>query len=109
MKIPLSPAIKNAGLTRGAIVRSTAGHDRHEIFLVLRIDNGFAWLADGGCSRRHERPKKKRVSHVRAIGSLPDVQELDQIDSLGDAGQRNAAVRKLLKSFSDTYSMKEDS
>ncbi len=107
MKTTVPAATLNAGLLRGAVVRSTAGHDRDEIFVVLSVENGFARLADGA-NRRHEAPKKKRVTHVKRLGCLPDTAVLDTIEALGDAGQRNAALRKLLKEHITTHPLKEE-
>ena len=98
--------LQNRGLTRGSVVQSRAGHDQLRIFLVLRTAGGFAWLADGR-SRCHERPKKKRVSHVRPLGRLADSGILDQIEALGDPGRQNAALRRLLDDFLAAIPKKE--
>ncbi|HBP38169.1 MAG TPA: hypothetical protein DD640_05410 [Clostridiales bacterium] len=90
--------MQNRGLVRGSVVQSRAGHDRLQVFLVLKADRGFIWLADGS-GRKHGQPKKKRVSHVRPLGQLDDAAILDQIDGLGDPGQRDAALRRLLNDY----------
>lgn len=51
----------------GDVVRSSAGHDRDEIFLVLREEGDFLYLADGK-HRPVETPKKKRRKHVVSAG-----------------------------------------
>jgi len=107
MKTALPASLENKGVIRGSIVRSMAGHDRGEVFIALRVENGFTWLADGK-SRLHGRPKKKRVLHVRIIGHLPDPTALDAIDTLGDPGQRDAALRTLLKPFTLTSPKEEE-
>lgn len=107
MKAPVPEKLINKGLLRGSVVRSMAGHDSKEVFVALKVCDGFAWLADGG-SRRYDTPKKKRVSHVRQLGSLPDPVQLDQIDTLGDAGQRDAALRKLLKAYLAINQLEEE-
>jgi len=107
MRAPVPDMLINQGLLRGAIVRSLAGHDSQEVFLVLKVSDGFVWLTDGG-SRRHDTPKRKRVCHVRQLGRLADPVQLDQIDTLGDAGQRDAALRKLLKEYLTTIQLEEE-
>lgn len=52
---------------QGDVVRSAAGHDRGELFLVLRAEGDFVWLADGK-RRKLEAPKKKRRKHVVSAG-----------------------------------------
>lgn len=54
-------------LTKGDVVRSVAGHDRGDLFLVLRDEGDFLWLADGK-RRKVETPKKKRRKHVVSAG-----------------------------------------
>lgn len=99
--------LMNKGLIRGSVVQSLAGHDRARAFLVLKVDGCFAWLADGS-SRLYERPKKKRIRHLRRLGSLKDPAQLDRVDRLGDAGQRDAALRSLLDEFIATNPLKEE-
>ena len=48
-------------------MRSVAGHDRGDLFLVLRQEGDFLWLADGK-RRKLETPKKKRRKHVVSAG-----------------------------------------
>ena len=52
---------------QGDVVRSAAGHDRGDLFLVLRAEGDFVWLADGK-RRKLEAPKKKRRKHVVSAG-----------------------------------------
>ncbi len=101
MKAPLPPYMLNRGLESGDIVRSLAGHDQGEIFVVLKVKDGFVQLADGK-TRPFDKPKRKRAKHVQKIDQLTDPEALAQISELGDAGQRNAAIRKLvLKSIQE--------
>lgn len=52
---------------QGDVVRSVAGHDKDQFFLVTREEGDFLWLADGK-SRKIETPKKKRRKHVVSAG-----------------------------------------
>ena len=54
-------------LHQGDVVRSAAGHDRGQLFLITREEGDFVWLADGK-SRKLEAPKKKRRKHVVSAG-----------------------------------------
>lgn len=54
---------------RGDVVRSTAGHDKDGLFLVLQAEGDFLWLVDGK-RRKLETPKKKRRKHVVSRGGL---------------------------------------
>ena len=52
---------------RGDVVRSVAGHDKGSLFLVVKEEGDFLWLADGK-RRKFETPKKKRRKHVVSAG-----------------------------------------
>ena len=53
----------------GSIVTALCGHDKGRFYLVLREENGYLFLADGK-RRRLERPKRKKIKHIRPI--LPE-------------------------------------
>jgi hypothetical protein len=107
MKSVMLQQVINRGLARGVIVRSMAGHDRGELYIVLHVADGYAWLADGK-SRRQSHPKKKSVLHVRPVSRLPDIAALDALEQLGDPGQRDAALRTLLRPFTMTAPKEEE-
>ena len=52
------------------IVRSAAGRDKGDLFLVLGTQGDFLLLADGR-RRRVERPKRKKRKHVEPAGTPP--------------------------------------
>ena len=54
-------------LRQGDFVRAAAGHDKGLLFLVVKEEGDFLWLADGK-SRKLETPKKKRRKHVVSAG-----------------------------------------
>ena len=51
-------------ITVGTIVYSKAGHDKKNMFLVLKLENEYAYIADGDM-RRAEKPKKKKLIHLQ--------------------------------------------
>ncbi len=55
----------------GSIVRSIAGHDKGSLLLVVALDNGYAYVADGKL-RKIEKPKKKKLKHLQGSCSLTD-------------------------------------
>ena len=44
----------------GSIVRSIAGHDKGSLLLVVAMEKGYAYVADGK-RRKIEKPKKKKT------------------------------------------------
>lgn len=54
----------------GLLARSKQGHDKGELFLVIREEDPYVFLADGK-SRTLEKPKKKKKKHVQIIKKRP--------------------------------------
>ena len=46
-------------IVRGSIVRAKAGREKDNFFVVLRVESGYAYIADGR-TRKLEKPKKKK-------------------------------------------------
>ncbi|MDL2300549.1 hypothetical protein LJC01_02775 [Clostridiaceae bacterium OttesenSCG-928-D20] len=46
------------------IVLSLAGRDKNQLFYVLSIENGYAFLTDGKL-RKISKPKKKKLKHLQ--------------------------------------------
>ena len=54
----------------GSIVKSAAGRDKSRFFVVLALeDGGFAYIADGRL-RKTEKPKKKKLIHLRPTNTV---------------------------------------
>lgn len=51
-------------LKAGQIVKSKAGHDKGDFFIIYSIDNEYLYLTDG-INRTVDKPKKKKVIHVQ--------------------------------------------
>ena len=54
----------------GMPARSLAGHDRNRLYIIIRADAEYVWLADG-TRRTLENPKKKKRKHVQAAHRIP--------------------------------------
>ena len=50
----------------GSIVKSIAGHDKGEYFVILKLESEYVYLMDG-IGRTLEKPKKKNIKHVQYI------------------------------------------
>ena len=72
-------------IERGSLVYSIAGRDKGVLFLVLKREGDFVYLADGKL-RRTENPKKKKLKHVNKTNTLLEIGEVS-----------NSDIRKLLK------------
>ncbi len=53
---------------RGSIAVSTAGRDRNKVFIIVGVlDEKYVLIANGK-SRKIEKPKKKKLKHLKAVG-----------------------------------------
>src|SRR5688572_19757431 len=53
----------------GQVVRSKAGRDKGRFFIVVAVDGGRVYLADGDL-RRVETPKKKNIKHIQVTNHV---------------------------------------
>lgn len=74
----------------GMIVRSAAGHDRGNFLVITAVEGDFAYIADGK-ERKLQKPKKKRLKHLKLTNTVIDT------DNLTDKG-----LRKIISSFPET-------
>ena len=57
----------------GQFVRSRAGRDQGNIFIITKvIDEKFVEIVDGDL-RRIEKPKRKKIKHLNIINELSEV------------------------------------
>ncbi len=72
-------------IERGSLVYSIAGKDKGSLFLVLKREGEFIYLADGD-QRKLENPKKKKIKHVNKTNTLLEFEDVS-----------NSDIRKMLK------------
>lgn len=80
----------------GQVVKSRAGRDKGNIFLVLDIiDDKHIYIVDGDI-RKLDNPKKKKMSHVIVYNTVfPELKEKME----NGTKINNAYIRKLLEPF----------
>lgn len=82
-------------IVEGSIVRSIAGRDMGDLFIVLAREGDYAYLANGEL-RKVDRPKKKKLKHLQGTSS---VSEFIQNKLKASGKVTNAEVRKALSEF----------
>ncbi len=50
----------------GYFAYSTAGHDKGRIYLIIKEESDYVWLADGEV-RKLSNPKRKNKKHIQII------------------------------------------
>lgn len=87
-------------ITVGQVVKSRAGRDKGNIFLVLSIlDESHVLIVDGDI-RKLDTPKKKKVKHLTVYNTVLKELEYKQKNNIKI---NNAYIRKLLEPFNKSY------
>lgn len=84
-------------IKRFHIVRSIAGHDSGNLFLVLDVGAGRAQLADGK-TRKTQRPKHKNLKHLELVSGC----EYHQAETIGSQTISNKEIIRLLAAAAAT-------
>ena len=61
----------------GFLASSKAGHDKDKIYVIIKEDKEYVWLADGKI-KTIDSPKKKKKKHIQLIKCFHD----DEIKTL---------------------------
>lgn len=75
----------------GNVVEATAGKEKGQLFVVVSLNDKYAYLSDGKRLKK-EKPKKKSFKHIKLFGS----QSLSEAVILDDNARVNSAIRKFL-------------
>ena len=59
----------------GSAVRSCAGRDKGRFMAVMALEEGYAMVADGRL-RKIERPKRKKLRHLKLTGTVFDPDQM---------------------------------
>lgn len=76
----------------GMVVRSIAGRDKGDVFLVLSREGEYAYLANGEL-RKVDRPKKKKLKHLQPSSKVSEFIK-NKLETTGKV--TNSEVRKAL-------------
>lgn len=74
----------------GSVVRSKAGHDSGQFFVVVQVLDGYIQICDGK-QRPLEKPKRKNTLHIAKTNTTLSSEQM----------QTNNGLRKALRSFYD--------
>ncbi len=61
-------------IVEGLIVCSDAGHDKDRFGVVLRLEDGYAYIADGKLHKL-SKPKRKNVKHLKPTTVTVDLSQ----------------------------------
>lgn len=56
----------------GSLVKSKAGHDKDQIYVIIKADDEYIYLSDG-IYKTLDKLKKKKRKHIQRINYVDDV------------------------------------
>jgi len=77
-------------LTKGSVVRASAGRDSGGFFVVTECGEGYCFIADGK-SRKLASPKRKNLKHISLTDSTISISDLT-----------DKKLRKLLREYRES-------
>ena len=86
----------------GDLVKSLAGRDRNEIFLVTKVCGKFVYVADGK-TRKVYSPKKKNIKHLERLNVTPLVGFIEKLHANQKVGNL-----KLKKAITKSVNIKQE-
>lgn len=81
----------------GSVVRSKAGRDKGDLFIVLAREGEYAYLANGDL-RKVDTPKKKKLKHLQPSGKISEFIQ-NKLETVGKV--TNSEVRKALADLTE--------
>ena len=75
----------------GNVVIALAGKEKGQLFVVVKVEDRYAYLSDGRRLRANK-PKKKSFKHVKVF----DTRSLSEEEVLDKNERTNAKIRKFL-------------
>ena len=74
---------------------SMAGHDRKQIYVVIKEDDMYCYLVNG-TTKLMTKPKKKKKIHLQLIKNIPSdlLEEINDIKALDDI-----SIKRILKVY----------
>lgn len=76
----------------GMLVKSKAGHDKDNVYVIIKADETYVYLVDG-ILKTIDKPKRKKRKHVQVINRKFDVSAADDV-----------AVKRILKIYTHRVS-----
>lgn len=77
-------------IKRGMVVRSLAGHDKTQLYIIISVEGEYVYLADGKC-KTIDHVKKKKRKHIQPTSYIDET-------VLNSKCIENSQIRKILKS-----------
>lgn len=88
----------------GSIAVSLAGRDKGRVFIIVGVlDENHVLIADGR-KRKIEKPKRKKLKHLRAVG----IADTEEEALIGNGRLTNKTAAKITASYHDVLNNKKE-
>ncbi len=88
---------------KGKLAISKSGHDKGNLYVILKEEAADVYLADGRL-KTVEKPKKKNKKHIQLIQKLPE--EITQLMPQ-DGEFRNEEIKRIIKLYQKRQEVKD--
>lgn len=75
--------------------KSLAGHDKDEIYIIIKEEKEYVYVVDGKY-RRLDSPKKKNKKHIQPVSSIYNIFEENNCRS---GNLKDEDIRKAIKNY----------
>lgn len=84
----------------GMFAVSKAGHDKGKLYIIIKEENEYVYLADGR-QKPLEAPKKKKKKHIQIIKRIgkDGCPAADAVDIEGNQQVRNEDIKRAIKEY----------
>lgn len=83
----------------GMLATSKAGHDKDSVYVILREEGEYVYIADGA-GRTTEKPKRKNKKHIQLIKKkrLPET----------EGGFQDIEIKRIIKAYQSERKEREE-
>ena len=85
----------------GNLALSLAGHDKNQIYIIIREDDEYVYLCDGKL-KPLAAPKKKNKKHIQVINKGVDAELSNRIRESGNV--RDEEIKRTIKLYEQKQS-----
>lgn len=81
----------------GSVIRSLAGHDKNQFFIIIKEEIEYVYLVDGKI-RMLQKPKKKKKKHIQPTLYIEDI----LLEKIKNQSVKDEDIRRVIKEYT-TY------
>lgn len=80
----------------GKLISSKAGHDKDEIYMIIKEEKNFVFVVDG-IRKKIDLPKRKNKKHIQIINQEIDVELVNKLQN--NIPVRDEEIKRVIKLY----------